>query len=423
MATSRKKGIKAAAQDNFIVPNAPTIGTATDVGTARAFNNGAATVAFTPATTGNTAVVTGYTATSSPGSFTGTSATSPITVTGLQSNTAYTFTVVANSPYGSSAASSASASITATTVPQAPTIGTTTTNGDAPQGDTVNWTINATGGSAITGHTVVSQDGPTYAVGAAVITKLVAETAGTSQYYYVYSTNANGNSANSANSNSVTTPAAFSFTPFGFTPFGAFGFTPFGAFGFTPFGFTPFGEFSFTPAPFGAFSFTPFGAYGFSFSFWGDSIAIQTKVLTPTGPRFVEDLVVGDVLYAMDLGEDTTSTNWTEWTSSNIDLTNDLVVETTVTSVVRGTADSFIYINGILYTHGHYVLVKKDGVTQFLQTPYIDTTYEVYSYDEAAWVPITTVENVEVQMDKISINCEPYDNFFTEHMLVFDRPD
>ena len=125
----------------------------------------------------------------------------------------------------------------------------------------------------------------------------------------------------------------------------------------------------------------------------------------------------------MDLGGDTVTTNWQQWTSSDIDLTNDLIVETTVMSVIPGTANSFIYINGTMYTHGHYVLVKKDGVTQFLQTPYIDTTYEVYNYEQGAWIPIAGVENIEVQMDKISINCEPYDNFFTENMLVFDRPD
>ena len=28
-----------------------------------------------------------------------------------------------------------------------------------------------------------------------------------------------------------------------------------------------------------------------------------------------------------------------------------------------------------------------------------------------------------MDLNKISINCEPYDNFFTKKMLVFDRPD
>jgi hypothetical protein len=85
------------------VPDAPTIGAATNVGTSRAYNNGSATVAYTAAPTGGTA--TTFTATSSPGSFTGTG-TSPITVTGLQSATSYTFTVSATNSTATGPASS-----------------------------------------------------------------------------------------------------------------------------------------------------------------------------------------------------------------------------------------------------------------------------------------------------------------------------
>ena len=85
------------------VPDAPTIGTAT----AGLFN---ASVAFTPATTGGT--VNLFTATSTPGSITGTSATSPITVNGLTGGTAYTFTVRGANTTGTGPASSASNSAT-----------------------------------------------------------------------------------------------------------------------------------------------------------------------------------------------------------------------------------------------------------------------------------------------------------------------
>ena len=409
MAAGRKKGIKSAAQDNFVAPDAPTIGTATNVGTGRAYNNGAATVTFTPATSGNTAVVTNYTATSSPGSFTATSATSPITVTGLQSNTAYTFTVVANSDYGSSAASSASNSITATTVPQAPTIGTTTTSGDAPQGDTVNWTINANGGSALTGHTVTSSDGPTYVVAGNIATKLVAETAGTSQYYYVYATNANGNSANSANSNTVMTPSPFGFAPFGFTPFAPFGFTPFAPFGFTPFGFTPFG---FTP-----FGFTPFGP-----SYSEYSVARNTGVLTVDGRKPASELQVGDKLYAMNIPSENVL-DWTSWQSSDIILNSDNVVETEIISINVHQADKIYSINGDLYSGSHYILTKKDNIIKFTRADDIDSTYSVYSYAAHDFEEIISVEAIDYEETVYSINCEPYDNFFTDNMLVFDTKD
>ena len=85
------------------IPGAPTIGTATA-------GSSSATVAYTAPTDVGAGTVT-YTATSSPGSFTGTG-TSPITVSGLTNGTAYTFTVTAATPGGTSHASAASNSIT-----------------------------------------------------------------------------------------------------------------------------------------------------------------------------------------------------------------------------------------------------------------------------------------------------------------------
>jgi large repetitive protein len=90
---------------NAIVPGAPTIGAATA-------GNTAATVNFTPpASTGGT-VITGYTATASPGGATGTGAGSPITVNGLTNGVSYTFTVTATNGAGTGAASAASNAVT-----------------------------------------------------------------------------------------------------------------------------------------------------------------------------------------------------------------------------------------------------------------------------------------------------------------------
>ena len=115
MASGKKIGKKSQASNDFLEPMAPTGVTATNVGTGRAFNNGAATVTFSlPALS---PAATSFTVTSSPGGYTGTGASSPITVAGLQSSTAYTFTATATNAAGTSVASSASGSITATTVP------------------------------------------------------------------------------------------------------------------------------------------------------------------------------------------------------------------------------------------------------------------------------------------------------------------
>lgn len=191
------------------VPNAPTIGTATDVGTARAYNNGAATVTFTAPTFDGGLPITSYTVTSSPGGFTASGASSPLTVTGLASSTSYTFTVTATNSRGTGAASAASNSITATTVPQAPTIGTAT---DAGTGTsvTVAYTAGATGGKAVSTYTATSSPGSLTGTGASPIT-VSGLTTGTAYTFTVTATNANGTSTASAASNSVTPASPSSF--------------------------------------------------------------------------------------------------------------------------------------------------------------------------------------------------------------------
>ena len=91
------------------VPDAPTIGAVADLET-----GSSATVAYTAAVTGG--AVTTFTATSTPGSLTGTGS-SPITVTGLTSGTAYTFKVKGANSTATGPESAASASVTPTLPP------------------------------------------------------------------------------------------------------------------------------------------------------------------------------------------------------------------------------------------------------------------------------------------------------------------
>jgi hypothetical protein len=240
MAVNKKAGKKSLAQNDHLFPAAPLIGTATDVGASRAFNNGAATVTFT-AQGPNAA--TSFTATSSPGGFFASAASSPITVEGLQSNVAYTFTVTGTNDGGTGPASSASGSITATTVPATPAAPTATSPSAGV--DRVTWTAPENGGKAITNYFWSSSDGKSGSTTSTTVD--VSQEQGTAQTYTVRADNANGNSSTSAASGSVTT--TFSFAPFGFAPFG---FAPFGAFGFSPFGFSPFFAFGFSP-----FGFAP----------------------------------------------------------------------------------------------------------------------------------------------------------------------
>jgi len=98
-------GVVASSKTGHLQPLAPTIGTATDGGTGSTVS-----VSFTPAATGPAA--TSFTATSTPGGFTATGASSPLTVSGLTAGTSYTFTVHATNAAGNSPESAASNSVT-----------------------------------------------------------------------------------------------------------------------------------------------------------------------------------------------------------------------------------------------------------------------------------------------------------------------
>ena len=136
--------------------------TATNAPSGRAYNNGSASISFTP----GTVVGRSYTVTSSPGSYTATGSASPLVITGLQSSTSYTYTVVASNNYGTASTSSASSAVTATSVPQAPTIGTATSGAAIA---TVAYTAGATGGAAAT-YTATSSPGGLTGTGSSPIT-------------------------------------------------------------------------------------------------------------------------------------------------------------------------------------------------------------------------------------------------------------
>jgi fibronectin type 3 domain-containing protein len=142
-----------------------------------------------PASDGGSAI-SSYLVTSSPGSFTCTTASLSCTVTGLTNGTAYTFTVSATNATGSGISSAASASVTPATLPGAPTIGTAT------HGNTqvaVTWTAPASnGGDAITGYTVTSSPGGFTCTTASLTCTVSGLTNGTAYTFTVTATNTVG---------------------------------------------------------------------------------------------------------------------------------------------------------------------------------------------------------------------------------------
>ena len=188
------------------VPDAPTIGTATDSGAAgangRAFNNGAVSVTFTAPSYDGGLPITSYRVTASTGQFQD-GASSPITVTGLGSSTAPTYTVTATNAVGTGASSAPSNAPTVTTVPQAPTIGSVS---PGIQSASVPFTANGTGGKAITLFTATGSPGGsgTNTVSPISVTGL---TAGQPYTFTVTATNGNGTSLASSVGGPVTPSA------------------------------------------------------------------------------------------------------------------------------------------------------------------------------------------------------------------------
>lgn len=187
------------------VPDAPTAVSAVP-------GDGQATVSWSPPASDGGAAITSYKVTSSPGGFTATNATSPVTVTGLTDGTSYTFTVTATNSVGTGPASAPSPAVIPTasaTVPGAPT------NVSAVPGNTqatVSWTAPASdGGSAITGYTVTSSPGNITATTAgATSAAVITLTNGTTYTFTVTATNGAGTGPASTASN-VATPTAGTF--------------------------------------------------------------------------------------------------------------------------------------------------------------------------------------------------------------------
>ena len=183
---------------NGAVPLPPTIGTVT-------LSALTASVPFTGPNDFGDAAITTYTATSNPGSISVSSASSPISISGLTANTAYTFTVTATNSYGISNASSASNSVTTANVPGAPTSVTAADTGIDGEA-LIEWTApGSNGGSAITDYIVEysSNSGSTYSTFAdgtstATSATVTGLTTGTTYIFRVKTVNAVGTGTASA---------------------------------------------------------------------------------------------------------------------------------------------------------------------------------------------------------------------------------
>lgn len=100
-----------------LAPTAPNAPSGVSASAVFGISGGSASVSFT-APSANGSAITSYTVTSSPGNITASGSSSPVVVTGLTNDQAYTFTVTATNGVGTSSSSSASSAVTPSAFPE-----------------------------------------------------------------------------------------------------------------------------------------------------------------------------------------------------------------------------------------------------------------------------------------------------------------
>ena len=188
---------------NSAPPATPTIVSVTDTGTSLPYAGGGTfTVVVAPGSGGATPLQYGIVTDS--GGFSASSSSTTLTLTGLTPGTAFGISANASNNFGTTVNSSPFGAVTASTLPQTPTVVAT------PGSTSISYAMTGSnGGKAITNY-LVSTDGTTYTAlspaqtGPVVITGL---SEGTSYTRYFKAVNANGNSISSA---AVTATTGFS---------------------------------------------------------------------------------------------------------------------------------------------------------------------------------------------------------------------
>lgn len=156
------------------------------------------------------------------------------------------------------------------------------------------------------------------------------------------------------------------------------------------------------------------------------SIGFGTKVLTIEGYVPVENVLVGDQLISIDIEEIETDGSVFDIESWNSEtFTNKGFVLTTVTDIsAYKIIGPEIIINGDSFSDNHNILTRKYGVYAFMPAAEINNSYEIYDYDIQDWTQVHSIEIIENSDTTVySIDCEPYDVFFTNNALVYNKKE
>jgi hypothetical protein len=153
------------------------------------------------------------------------------------------------------------------------------------------------------------------------------------------------------------------------------------------------------------------------------SVNVNTLVRTKDGLVAASDLKVGDKLLSADVESfpydnlAATDMDLINWTAENPYVN---LVETEIVGLRYRTAKWAVLVDSDIFSDTHYIMVKRGEETSFVKSLDLDPRDLIWSYVERTWLPISILEKVDVNHEVVSIDCEPYDIFFTERMLTHD---
>jgi hypothetical protein len=153
------------------------------------------------------------------------------------------------------------------------------------------------------------------------------------------------------------------------------------------------------------------------------SVGVNTLVRTPSGLVAAGSIQPGDVLSSANIisfpyeNLPGAKEKALAWSSDNPVIEP---AETTVVSVVKRTAEGGVLINTDVFSETHYILVKRDNLAMFILSTNVVISDKIYSYATNTWEDIINLQAENIPHEVVSINCEPYDVFYTERMLVHD---
>jgi len=156
----------------------------------------------------------------------------------------------------------------------------------------------------------------------------------------------------------------------------------------------------------------------------GKSIGITTLVRTTDGLVKAGDLQVGDTLLSANIEgfpyehEEGVTQAALDWSDSNPSIIPEI---TNIVALYKTQSAYAVVINQDVFSQYHYILIKRDGIAKFEVSVNISSETDlIYSYENNDWEPIYLYEIVAAPHDIVSINCEPFDMFYTERMLTHD---